>query len=218
MKKYISISLFMFSVLCSQSQGTWEWINSYPQGSGLSDIYFVNPDTGYFAGYYGTIIKTTDGAESYEILNSGTTAYFRSLYFISYDTGFVCGNGGIVMRTTDAGVRWDTVYSGITRNLYKIIFLDKEIGFIVGDGGIILKTMDGGNSWDQIPTPVSSRIWDIQFPTRETGYALCYTYDTTLKTTDFGNTWFCIHDNFAIGSNHYKTIHFYNADTGFIHH
>jgi hypothetical protein len=73
---------FMILLLLQLSaQGGWEWQNPLPQGIGLTSIFFADINTGYAAGRFGTIVKTTDGgasctAQLSRILNDLTSAYY----------------------------------------------------------------------------------------------------------------------------------------------
>ena len=54
----------------------WHWQNPLPQGNNLRGASFVDANTGTVVGEYGTIVRTTDGGNSWTIQASGTTANF----------------------------------------------------------------------------------------------------------------------------------------------
>src|ERR1044071_2099062 len=51
----------------------WFWQNPLPQGNNLRGASFVDANTGTVVGDYGTIVRTTDGGNSWMIQSSGTT-------------------------------------------------------------------------------------------------------------------------------------------------
>ncbi len=54
----------------------WKWLNPLPQGNFLTSIKFVNKDTGYAVGKFGTIIKTGDGGENWIVQKKGKEIQF----------------------------------------------------------------------------------------------------------------------------------------------
>ena len=62
MKKLFYILLLMFPVVAFPQ---WFWQNPLPQGNPLTSIKFTDANTGYAVGYYGTIIKTTNGGSNW---------------------------------------------------------------------------------------------------------------------------------------------------------
>ena len=67
--------LILFSFLFCYVSAQWEWVNPKPQGNGLRGVYFVNSITGYAVGNAGTIVKTVDGGNTWNILSSGVYFY-----------------------------------------------------------------------------------------------------------------------------------------------
>src|SRR6266487_1622861 len=55
------------------SGSQWHWQNPLPQGNTLRGASFVDANTGTVVGDYGTIVRTTDGGNSWTVQASGTT-------------------------------------------------------------------------------------------------------------------------------------------------
>ena len=55
---FISFFLLQFTTLAQEG---WFWQNPLPQGHNLYTTKFINENTGWAVGEYGTIIKTSDG-------------------------------------------------------------------------------------------------------------------------------------------------------------
>jgi hypothetical protein len=60
-KKTLPLIILMSSLTYSQLPDNWIWMNPKPQGNSLIALDFVNDNTGYAAGFCGTVLKTTDG-------------------------------------------------------------------------------------------------------------------------------------------------------------
>src|SRR3954454_8132532 len=49
------------------AEGEWVWQNPLPQGNTLQDFFFIDADNGFAVGASGTILRTTDGGNSWDI-------------------------------------------------------------------------------------------------------------------------------------------------------
>src|SRR6266508_6011113 len=125
----------------------WHWQNPLPQGNNLRGASFVDANTGTVVGEYGTIVRTTDGGNSWTIQASGTTQTLWAVSFTDANNGTAVGEGGVILRTTDGGAHWVSQPSGTTLQLRGVSFSDSNNGTSVGEGGTIIRTTDGGNSW-----------------------------------------------------------------------
>ncbi len=87
------------------SQPVWVTQNPLPQCNTLNDVEFIGASTGYEAGNYGTILKTTDGGSSWISQSSGTTENLNSVSFLNAATGFIAGgqNAWVILKTTNRG-------------------------------------------------------------------------------------------------------------------
>src|SRR6266576_955911 len=129
------------------SSSQWHWQNPLPQGNNLRGASFVDANTGTVVGEYGTIVRTTDGGNSWTIQASGTTETLWAVSFTDVTNGTAVGEGGTILRTTDGGDNWVSQPSGTTLQFRGVSFIDANNGTAVGEGGTILRTTDSGNSW-----------------------------------------------------------------------
>jgi photosystem II stability/assembly factor-like uncharacterized protein len=72
-------------------------------GYGLNSVYFANANTGYAVGFYGTIMKTSNGGTDWTIQNSGTSNHLSSVFFTDANTGYAVGDLGTILKTTNGG-------------------------------------------------------------------------------------------------------------------
>ena len=105
------------------------------------------------SGDSGTILRTTDGGNSWVPQSSGTANMLFGVSFIDANTGTAvggsCGIGGesTILRTTDGGGTWIKQANPGTICLFKVSLTDANTGTAVGDGGVILRTTNGGDTW-----------------------------------------------------------------------
>ncbi len=159
----------------------------------LMGIQMISETTGFIAGSENTILKTTDGGETWvgssERARVGETRNnLENILFVSPTTGWVIGSFGTLLHTTDAGEAWEKRDPGFDNNLFGIHFLDENTGWICGQEGLILHTADGGATWNQQKTESYDDLHDIIFVDAMVGWAVGG-YNSILHTTDGGKTW-----------------------------
>ena len=180
----------------------------------LKSTCFPTPNIGYSVGQNATILKTTNGGQTWISLNTGLPIYgtLLSVCFIDANIGYVVGYANVILKTTDGGTTWTSQNSGIFDNFTAVYFRDANNGYITGSSGTlsspceILKTTNGGTTWT---TQLSSTGWftSLFFTTANIGYALgnkCY------KTTDGGTNWT------IVSSQGGDDVFFTSTNTGYI--
>src|SRR5207249_11370738 len=91
-------------------------------------------NNGAAVGDSGTILRTTDGGNSWVPQSSGTGNTLFGIAFIDTNTatavGGACGIGGesTIVRTTDGGNTWTTQANPGTVCLFKVSFTDGHTG------------------------------------------------------------------------------------------
>jgi photosystem II stability/assembly factor-like uncharacterized protein len=81
---------------------------------GLFGLSFPSPNTGYCAGYNGTIMKSTDAGASWISQISGSSSTLRAVYFLDSLVGYAVGQAGTLLKTTNGGV---TAISGASNEI-----------------------------------------------------------------------------------------------------
>jgi len=119
----------------SDAEVEWTWQNPLPQGNTLQDVSFIDTNNGFAVGSTGTILRTTDGGNNWDILTSGTNDDFYGVSFVDANTGTVVGNFGAILRTTDAGNHWTIQRDGMADVLFGVSFSDANTGTAVGSDG-----------------------------------------------------------------------------------
>ena len=83
----------------------YETIINSPNSISLKSIYFPTEEIGYAVGHgqYETIVKTIDGGETWNTINSISTSDLNAVHFFDENIGLVFGENGVVMKTTTGG-------------------------------------------------------------------------------------------------------------------
>ncbi len=190
----VIISSLLFSACESENEevkGSWIDVES-PTDQWLSDIHFTDDVSGWAVGWFGTILRTTDGQKWESKSVTGITDEY--LYGIAFSdknhgvfTGYNSDNEAIAYSTRNGGASWSKVMLPVTTFIPRtVVFADESVGYIAGSEGVVLKTTDGGQSWNEIETPVSTTLYGIEaFNTKI--YA-CGS-STLLFSADGGSSW-----------------------------
>ena len=200
--------IFLISFTNGQS---WEWLNPKPSSNIPYSIYFPDQNTGYIAGDYGMIAKTTDGGTTWFMQNSGTSWELESVYFPDANTGYAAGVHGTIIKTTDGGATWISLNSGTTAWLHSVHFADVNTGYVVGEHAS-LKTNDGGQTWQSFGLPYgNTTLYSVWCTDANTCYILGD--GAVQKTSNGGSTWTY---SLVGGSDNFYAITFADVNTGFI--
>lgn len=137
----------------------------------LFDIFPITLDTLISLGIRtnrieGTIFKSTDGGESFDLVSSvdhkdSKYKCFRSITFSDSATGWVVGDSGIILKTIDSGYTWQRHPSPTTDDLIGIHFRSTDFGWTSGENCRLYLTFDGGNTWTDKSILTSAKVNDI---------------------------------------------------------
>src|ERR1035437_5162704 len=147
---------------------SWNAVSSHVTVNHLSSLEFIGKNLGFAAGDSGTIIKTTDGGNSWVSCPTGTNKLLECLSFSSSDVGYVCGLNNTILKTINGGTSWFSIYSSPSINDFTSIqFPSSNIGYVLCSG--LMKTTDAGNSWN-FKTPPGTVNSSMFFTSQDTGY------------------------------------------------
>ncbi|MCZ7601868.1 MAG: YCF48-related protein [Melioribacteraceae bacterium] len=208
------------------NDGGENWTRTVSLFNGLTSIYFLDENVGYFTGSWitgigGGIFKTTDGGSTISIIYDGT---MNSVNFIDYNIGWAVGPYYSVLKTTNAGIDWeDHTPDFITdnKNTFNIstpstptgYFTDENTGYVTGSG--LLQTYDGGNSWRRQSFQLSG-LNSVHAQNQNTCWAVGG--PGILKTGDDGESWaITTPESFPFNMTpSFYDIHFVNSTHGWV--
>lgn len=101
------------------------WIATDAASDFYNQIVFTSDSVGYAIGYFGIVLKTINGGESWtRILNEhfsfSEKSNFRDAYFVDDNNGYIVGDNGYVVYTNDGGKKWNAIQKFTDTDLYAI--------------------------------------------------------------------------------------------------
>ncbi|MFA7687819.1 MAG: T9SS type A sorting domain-containing protein [Moheibacter sp.] len=201
-------TIFIFSFFIFNSKAQWVELDPGVNVAYFSDVYAITPDIVVVVGANGTILKTTDGGETWMQKPSGTTLNLGKVQFPTPDIGYITGSNGKLLKTIDGGETWTLMDLGENSDFSGLYCLNEDLIYITSLN-TLLKSFDGGNSFITINTNLNYNNPQIQFLDVNLGFTWDpYSYDfILLKTEDGGATWS------ETGGE--SPIHFFNEYIGF---
>lgn len=166
--------------------GIWRQIKQTSLAYDLNDIFFIDGNRGWIAGYSGTILSSTNAGESWLPQFSGTSRSLGGIFFTDSYNGWSVGQYGTMLRTSNNGTNWSLPGTSISNSLEEVTFSDPNNGWAVGDFGTVMKY--NGYSWSRQNSGTNYDLMDIDFVNNYNGWAVG-SYGTIIRTTDGGQTW-----------------------------
>lgn len=167
----------------------------------LFGVTFVNGNAGWVSGYYGTVLQTADGGDTWVRRPLLQNDLIRRIRFLDDHRGWLVTHRGRILYTQDGGSNWVVQHEVSGVFLRDIFMVDGASGWAVGHDQTILVTTNGGKKWDIQPV-----THDTQDPPRLNGVAA---YDSQhaivvgefgfiARTQDGGRTWTTVRSPLSI--------------------
>jgi len=222
MKKRLFINFIAILVMIivagktANAQSGWEMVyNESGSGTTIKGICFVpgaNNDwqTGWAAQYKGTILKTTNGGDTWTSYSQSYSSQVWGLSFVDENTGYICGIDGKVVKTTDGGITWSVVFNNSAYQFNKVAFKDASKGVATGYPSDIYTT-DGGTTWTDATG--GTDYWGLDYADGDTYYAVKGFSGEVGRTEDNGQTWSSI---YTTGFGLTVCVNFLDGNTGIV--
>jgi photosystem II stability/assembly factor-like uncharacterized protein len=203
MKKSI-LAIMVLILLNSSLNAQWEILSEGFKGS-LNTIDFVDENIGWIAGTNGTLLKTTDGGESWFAIAIDENWDINQIDFINDSVGWAVGSMcepcyGIIIETVNGGSVWSIQKQVSDIDLNSICIIDENNIYAIG-GNKVYKTSNGGLDWNDVsPNSVDRYYYSMWFPNPDTGVVIgAYKYHNPdysvaykgviMRTTEGGTSW-----------------------------
>jgi|GEM_PF-3405715 len=216
MRKFKSF-LFTFLVIAIHLNAQYNWSNPNPAPHELFGIHFIDSLTGWTVGNFSTLLKTTDGGESWLPKSVPLRSTLRKVKFVDKNNGWIIGGEeiipsfGSVLLTTDGGENWidHNPVSGYANGWNDFSIVSKDLIFIGGFNGIY-KSTDGGYTWAK----KGGTTWTttIFFLDSLIGW-FGNTVGGVHKTVDGGDTWTQVA---TMGHIWHKSLKFVDENIGYL--
>jgi photosystem II stability/assembly factor-like uncharacterized protein len=127
------------------------WINTGGTYWATS-VFFLDSLIGWGTNPIGTILKTINGASSWDTLYNFHWKWHKRIKFYNKNLGWIVSGGlydhyGTIYKTSDGGISWVLQDSSVNVTYYDLEIIDSLNAFVVGERGYIKYTTDGGDIW-----------------------------------------------------------------------
>ncbi len=140
-------AIIMSATLWAQNGWFSSTMPTHPLLGNHYNLLSAGGQTLYVVGKNLTILKSTDGGQTWVTMKDSTTGYLFGGDFANDSTGWVVGTSGRILFTNDGGNTWHYLNSGTTQTLEDAFAADTAVVYVVGKKGVILKSTDGGKTW-----------------------------------------------------------------------
>lgn len=150
---------------------TWSDLILISPGYGFSDMQFVDSQTGFLCGGFGSFAKTTDGGQTWSSSRVNPSLSLYSVHFLSPLIGFVAGQSELIYKTIDGGINWVS-YAPEGLTAIEDIEFSGGTGYAVGWFGVIYRTTNAGLSWAKEESPPSAGEYLYSVAVKDSGIAV----------------------------------------------
>ncbi len=205
---FIAVGVVGAIKMGNMSISSWREISEWDDVD-LTGVKYVNDSIIVCVGFYGEILVSRNGGESWARGNKGVRSRLRDITLFESYSGCIVGNDGTVIITDDDGETWVPIDAGIAWNLKAVEYVGNDGLFASGTQGII-RSNDAGLTWSDVLLGSEESINSIFFTDMEAGYAVGDN-GAMIRTIDGGLSWV------RMGTNLNQSLHdiyFKSKDTG----
>lgn len=153
-------------VILSGDGRAYRQARAMPTRAVLTSVFFLDDKRGWAAGHDGTIVTTTDGGETWQLLRDepGKERVLLSIWFENALHGLAVGQFGLMLETDDGGKTWrerklvDAVDQA-EKHLMQIFAGANGLVFVAAESGSIFRSEDAGRNWKAIQTDNKGSFW-----------------------------------------------------------
>lgn len=178
-------------ILTSTDRGeSWQQAQVPSRGS-LTGVHFHDSDHGWAVGHDSVILRTTDGGNTWNIVNWAPEEEnpLLDVWFSDADNGFAIGAYGSFYRTSDGGETW--IFEPISEWDYHLHHLARSNDgrlYMAAEAGMIYSSDDGGNTWTELPSPYEGSFFGT-LPLEGDSLLVFGLQGHMFRSDDAGETW-----------------------------
>lgn len=157
----------------------------------LNAVDFVDNLHGWAVGGYGTVLRTSDGGNTWVKLKRPTDWELSVVQFVDKQVGYVASRtewGCEIWRTTNGGDSWRLSYKASDYGqVFGMAMLDEQIAVAAMNDTSLIRTENGGRTWQSIDSPMKGAA-SLVFTSDGTGW-LVGRRGSFYYSIDKGKTW-----------------------------
>jgi len=163
-KRVVAVGDYGIVVLTDDGR-SFRQARSVPTRAVLTSVFFLDDRRGWAAGHDGTVLGTTDGGETWQVLREepGKERALLSVWFETPEHGLAVGQFGLAVETNDGGKSWQErrLLPGEAgeRHLMQIFAGGNGLLCIAAEAGAILRSEDNGGHWTLVQTDNKGSFW-----------------------------------------------------------
>jgi photosystem II stability/assembly factor-like uncharacterized protein len=152
------------------AQSLWSPLTS-GTNSHLKNVDFWNDDYGIVVGENGTILRTTDGGNTWAQSSCPISNNLNGVSFVDSLHIIIVGDVGKILKSENAGQSWDIVaVPGVQHDLLSVDILPGGQGVACGRMQTILWTEDAGLNWRILRYDWFGAYYSAQMLNEQTGF------------------------------------------------
>jgi photosystem II stability/assembly factor-like uncharacterized protein len=130
----------------------WCWQNAGASGHQVNDLFFVDAKTAWAVGEAGTILKSTDGGDSWTRVpaqSASLTSSLTQVRFRDAANGLVVTNEGSLLMTADGGATWtrNDVGGQLSIGSSPSVVAFDAARIVLSNGQLLTTSHDAGQTW-----------------------------------------------------------------------
>lgn len=170
----------------------------------LTAVFMLDDKTGWAVGHNAVIVKTTDGARTWQLVHESDTdeAPLLDIYFSDAENGIAIGAYGLYYVSEDGGDNWHlqdiSVENGeifetdlmqpFDLHLNAIAAVNDKRLYMAAERGYVLRSDNGGNDWRVLTTPYHGSYFGL-LPLSSDSVLVFGLRGHLYGTTDAGTSW-----------------------------
>ena len=144
-------------ILYSEDQGH-NWLQAQVSSRVLlTGIHLHDNKLGWAVGHDATILRTKDGAKTWQVVYSDVKeqAPLLDVWFKDGQNGFAVGAYGLFLFTKDGGETWQRRWISDVDDFHLNHITSANDGtlFIAAEAGVVYRSENGGETWLSLPSP-----------------------------------------------------------------
>ncbi len=163
------------------------WTQPSSAGETLYAIWGTG-NTFYAVGANGSIVKSSDGGQSWVAQSSTTNQVLRGVFGTSPTQVVAAGDNGVIVRSTD-GSSWSQVASGVATSFFAVTATDATTFYACGSNAVVLRSDNAGQAWQ--PTTALAVVGNARslWGSSNDGIYVGASNGTIWRSTDRGQVW-----------------------------